>query len=210
VGLEERGEGALGWLCQLCLLRAWPTHPSWEAWWDGGPCSSERSCGIPTSKASRLSGPVPVSSWSDFQQCPDYLRRGLVSPQKKERLEAVRGWCHDDALQVFMGTAEDLWYLEGTQVRMVLPLQCSHFLSCPSHPSLLPWGGFRCPRQLALGGRDGGEGRTGPDRAEGQGKPATRHLPPSAWRLGLSWPRPECCWPPPSQKCWHLSKLRWL
>ena len=85
MGLEERGKGALGWLGQLWPLRAWLTHPSWKAWWDGGPCSSGRSCGIPGSKASRLSGPVPVSSWSDFQQCPDYLRGDLVSPQKNER-----------------------------------------------------------------------------------------------------------------------------
>ena len=138
MGLEERGEGALGWLCQLCLLRAWPTHPSWEAWWDGGPCSSERSCGIPTSKASRLSGPVPVSCWSDLQQCPDHLSTALVSHQENCRLEAVQGLCRGDAWQVLPDAADDLWHLEGTRVRMVLPLQCSCFLSCPSHPSLLP------------------------------------------------------------------------
>jgi len=49
-----------------------------------------------------------------------------------------------------MDTAEDLWHLEGTQVRMVLPLQCSHFLSCPSVALKKGKGSLRGGKRRAL------------------------------------------------------------
>jgi len=155
-GQQERPEVVSPWgrrsvvtglgLAQPALAAAGlATHPGWEACWDGGPCvpgvrqPDSLHTPLPTgSKASRLSGPVPVSCWSDLQQCPDHLSTALVSHQENCRLEAVQGLCRGDAWQVLPDAADDLWHLEGTRVRMVLPLQCSHFLSCPSHPSLLP------------------------------------------------------------------------
>lgn len=43
-----------------------------------------------------------------------------------------------DVLQAVIDAAHDLLHLEGTQVRVVLPLECSYVLSCPFHPSQLP------------------------------------------------------------------------
>lgn len=53
-----------------------------------------------------------------------------------------------DVLQAVIDAAHNLLHLEGTQVKLVLPLKCSYILSFPFQPSLLPQGGFRCLRHL--------------------------------------------------------------
>jgi len=137
MGLGEDSDGALGWLGQLWLLRAWLTHPGWEAWWDGGPCSSGGSCGVPGvrqpeslqaplptgSKASRLSGPVLASWWSDLQQHPDHLSRALVSHQVNQTFEAVLGWGRGDVFQVLPAPAGSSPHPPGVASRQQSP-QC--------------------------------------------------------------------------------------
>jgi len=81
-------------------------------------------------KPSGLPGPLPVSLWRETQQAPNHFPGAPVGQHEKERVQAVPGWLCEDALQVSMDATYDLWHLEGMQVRMVLPLECSHFLSC--------------------------------------------------------------------------------
>ena len=81
------------------VLGTRPAHQGWNGYWDGGkPRSSGVSCGTPwvwqpeslrvplttRSKPSWLSGPVPVSSWSDLQQRGDNVPRALVSHQEQQ------------------------------------------------------------------------------------------------------------------------------
>ena len=113
--------------------RASPAHPGCPA-----------ALALPARKEpSGLSGPVPVNWWRALQQALDHFPGAPVGQQEKQGVHAVPGWRHTDVLQASVDATHDLWHLEGTQVRMVLPLERSHFPSCchwnhcPSHPSLL-------------------------------------------------------------------------
>lgn len=212
--------GGSGLACSAVAAAGLADPQRWKAWWDGGSCSSGVSCRIPWrwqperlqaplptgNKPSWLLGPVPVSWWCDCQQRRDHLPRAFVSHLDNEGLHTLPGCCRVYALQVSVDAARDLWYLEGTKVRMALPLECSHFFSCPSHPSLPPSRGFTVPRHRDLRGKDGWreeQGLTGP-----KGNPAKGHLHPPARNHSFSSPCSACFWPPPCQRCWSLSLPR--
>ena len=83
-------------------------------------------------QALKAVGAVPVTCWRHLQQAPDHSPGAPLGQQEKERVQAVLGWLRADVLHVSVDAPHDLWHLEkgGTQVRVVLPLECSHFPSC--------------------------------------------------------------------------------
>ena len=88
----------------------------------------------------------------------------------------------------------------GVQPLPKLPLKLLPF---PSLSAALKW--LQVPQRAGLRK----EGRTRPDRAHGQGNPATGHLHPSARREGLSWPSPGHCCPSACHRCHLLSRPEW-
>ena len=81
-----------------------------------------------------------------------------------------------------------------------LPLKLLPF---PFPSAALKW--RQVPERAGLGN----EGRTRPDRAHGQGNPATGHLHPSTRRQGHSWPCPGHCCPSACHRCHLPSRPQW-
>lgn len=137
------GLAAVSW-----LWAAWPALAAvglgWEVWWDGGPCSLWGSCSVPWvwqpeslgapfptgNKPSGLSGPVP-EYWCNLQSCHDNSSRPLIRHQDKQCAKAVSSCCVF-LIKVGKDVSHNFWHLEETQVRVVLPLQCSPVLGCPA------------------------------------------------------------------------------